>query len=167
MNSVRGLVSSKHFFFDISKTGKGETVDIHSEVPRHVETVVLLSKGDVDRGSSESKSAAKAGNTGMISGYSKGNKAPETTNVKIDFSLENLDLSELRGKATYEQIKDYVREQTGFRVSSLYISQVKRKCGLEVGEGYNKPKSEDARQPQCTPEKEEAIMQALRHFGMI
>ena len=103
----------------------------------------------------------------MISGYSKGNKASETTNVKIDFSLENLDLSELRSKATYEQIKDYVREQTGFRVSTLYISQVKRKCGLEVGKSYNKPKSEDAKQPQCTPEKEEAIMQALRHFGMM
>ena len=81
--------------------------------------------------------------------------------------MDNLDLSELKGKATYEQIKDYVREQTGFRVSSLYISQVKRKCGLEVGESYNKPKPEDVRQPQCTPEKEEAIMQALRHYGMI
>jgi hypothetical protein len=103
----------------------------------------------------------------MISSYSKVNRDPETTNVKIDFSLENLDLSELRGKATYEQIKDYVREQTGFRVSTLYISQVKRKCGLEVGESYNKPKSEDARQPQCTPEKEKAIMQALSHFGVI
>lgn len=76
-------------------------------------------------------------------------------------------MSELRGKATYGQIKDYVREQTGFRVSTLYISQVKRKCGLKVGESYNKPKSEDARQPQCTPHKEEAIMQALRHFGMV
>ena len=103
----------------------------------------------------------------MISGYNKGNKAPETTNVKIDFSLENLDLSELRGKATYEQIKDYVTEQMGFRVSTLYISQVKRKCGLEVGESYKKPKSEDARQPQCTPEKEKAIMRALSHFGVI
>ena len=81
--------------------------------------------------------------------------------------MENLDLSELRGTATYEQIKDYVREHTGFRVSTLYISQVKRKCGLEVGESYNKPMSEDARQPQCTPEKEEAIMQALRHYGVI
>ncbi len=69
--------------------------------------------------------------------------------------------------ATYEQIKDYVREQTGFRVSTLCISQVKRKCGLEVEESYNKPKSEDAKQPQCTPEKEVAIMQALRHYGMI
>ncbi|MBP5158896.1 MAG: 23S rRNA (uracil(1939)-C(5))-methyltransferase RlmD [Lachnospiraceae bacterium] len=133
----------------------------------HVETVVQLSKGDINKGSLERKSVEKAGDTGIISGYSKGNKAPETTNVKIDFSLENLDLSELKGKATYEQIKDYVREQTGFRVSSLYISQVKRKCGLEVGESYNKPKSEDVRQPQCTPEKEEAIMQALRYYGMI
>ena len=134
---------------------------------KHVETVVQLSKGDIDRDCSERKSITKAGDTGTISGYSKGNKAHETTNVKIDFSLENLDMSELRGKATYEQIKDYVREQTGFRVSTLYISQVKRKCGLEVGESYNKPKSDDARQPQCTLEKEEAIMQALKHFGVI
>ncbi len=133
----------------------------------NVETVVQLSKGDINNGSSGRSDAVKTGNIGMIDGYSKGNKAPETTNVKIDFSLENLDMSELRGKATYEQIKDYVREKTGFRVSSLYISQVKRKCGLEVGESYNKPKSEDVRQPQCPPEKEEAIMQALRHYGMI
>ena len=126
-----------------------------------------LSKGDIDKNGSSIKNAEHSNASGNISGYSKGNKAAETTNVKIDFSLENLDLSELKGKATYEQIKDYVREQMGFRVSSLYISQVKRKCGLEVGESYNKPKSEDARQPQCTPEKEEAIMQALKHFGMI
>ena len=62
---------------------------------------------------------------------------------------------------------DAVKEQTGFRVSTLYISQVKRKCCLEVGESYNKPKSEDAKQPKCTQEKEEAVMQALRHYGMI
>ena len=99
--------------------------------------MVQLSKGNINKESSEKSDAVKVGDFGMISGYSKGNKAPETTNVKIDFSLENLDLSELRGKATYEQIKDYVREQTGFRVSTLYISQVKRKCGLEVGESYN------------------------------
>ncbi len=76
-------------------------------------------------------------------------------------------MPELRGKATYEQIKDYAREQTGFRVSALYISQAKRKCGLEVGESCNKSKSKEARQPQCTPEKEEAIMQALKHYGII
>ena len=132
-----------------------------------VETVVQLSKGDINGHVSSEKKAVKSEGSEIISGYSKGNKAPETTNVKIDFSLDNLDLSELKGKATDEQIKAYVREQTGFRVSSLYISQVKRKCGLEVGESYNKPKSEDVRQPQCTPEKEEAIMQALSHFGVI
>ena len=99
--------------------------------------MVQLSKGNINKGSSEKSDAVKVGDFGMISGYSKENKVPETTNVKIDFSLENLDLSELRGKATYDQIKDYVREQTGFRVSTLYISQVKRKCGLVVGESYN------------------------------
>ena len=63
-----------------------------------VETVVQLSKGDINKGSLERKSVEKAGDTGIISGYSKGNKAPETTNVKIDFSLDNLDLAELRGR---------------------------------------------------------------------
>jgi len=104
----------------------------------HVETVVLLSKGMVD-----------------------------SRKVKVDFSLEDMDLSEFKGKATYEQIKAYVLEQTGLKVSLLYIAQIKKKCGLDVGENFNLPKSEKARQPMCTPEKEEAIMQAFRHFGII
>ena len=104
----------------------------------HVETVVLLSKGMVD-----------------------------SRKVKVDFSLEDMDLSEFKGKATYEQIKAYVLEQTGLKVSSLYIAQIKKKCGLDVGENFNPAKSENARQPQCTPEKEDAIMQAFRHFGII
>ena len=78
-----------------------------------------------------------------------------------------MDTASFRGKATYEQIKDYVLQQTGMKVSSLYISQVKQKCGLEVGDSYNKPKSENAKVPQCPPEKEKAIMDALKHFGMI
>ena len=104
----------------------------------HVETVVLLSKGMFD-----------------------------SRKVKVDFSLEDMDLSEFKGKATYEQIKAYVLEQTGLKVSSLYIGQIKKKCGLDVGENFNLPKSENARQPQCTPEKEEAIMQAFKHFGIV
>ena len=104
----------------------------------HVETVVLLSKGMVD-----------------------------SRKVKVDFSLEDMDLSEFKGKATYEQIKAYVFEQTGLKVSSLYIAQIKKKCGLDVGENFNLAKSENARQPQCTQEKEDAIMQAFRHFGII
>ena len=72
-----------------------------------------------------------------------------------------------RGLATYEQIKDYVLEQSGLKVSSLYIAQVKQKHGIIERENYNKPKSEDARQPQCPPEKERAITEALKHFGMI
>ena len=102
------------------------------------ETVVLLSKGVVD-----------------------------SRKVKVDFSLEDIDLSEFKGKATYEQIKAYVLEQTGLKVSSLYIAQIKKKCGLDVGENFNLPKSENARQPQCTPEKEETIMQAFKHFGIV
>lgn len=104
----------------------------------HGETVVLLYKGMFD-----------------------------SRKVKVDFSLEDMDLSEFKGKATYEQIKAYVLEQTGLKVSSLYIAQIKKKCGLDVGENFNLPKSENARQPQCTPEKEEAIMQAFKHFGIV
>ena len=88
-------------------------------------------------------------------------------NVKVDFSLEDMDLSEFKGKATYEQIKTYVLEETGLKVSSLYIAQIKKKCGLDVGENFNLSKSDNARQPQCTPEKEDAIMQAFKHFGLI
>ena len=91
----------------------------------------------------------------------------DSRKVKVDFSLEDMDLSEFKGKATYEQIKTYVLEQIGLKVSSLYIAQIKKKCGLDVGENFNLPKSENARQPQCTPEKEDAIMQAFRHFGII
>ena len=68
---------------------------------------------------------------------------------------------------TQRLTKDYVLEQTDLKVSSLYISQVKRKCGLDVSDSYNKPKSENVSVPQCPPEKEEAIMSSLRHFGVI
>ena len=88
------------------------------------------------------------------------------THINIDVDVEEL-VQDKRGQATYPQIKEYVLEQTGLKVSSLYISQVKRKCGLDVGDSYNKPKSEDAHVPQCPPEKEKAIMDALKHFGMI
>ena len=87
--------------------------------------------------------------------------------VKVDFSLEDIDLSEFNGKATYEQVKAYILEQTGLKVSSLYIAQIKKKCRLDVGENFNLSKSDNTRQPKCTPEKEEAIMQAFRHFGII
>ena len=103
-----------------------------------VETVVLLSKGEVD-----------------------------SKKIRVEFSLEDMDMSEFQDGATYPQIKEYVLEHTGLKVSSLYISQIKRKCGLEVGKNYNLPKSEDSRQPQCPPEKEKAIREAFKYFGMI
>ena len=90
----------------------------------------------------------------------------DSRKVKVDFSLEDMDLSEFKGKATYEQIKAYVLEQTGLKVSSLYIAQIK-KCGLDVDENFNLVKSDNARQPQCTLEKEDAIVQAFRHFEII
>lgn len=77
----------------------------------------------------------------------------DSRKVKVDFYLEDMDLSEFKGKATYEQIKAYVLEQTGLKVSSLYIAQIKKKCGLGVGENYNLSKSENTRQPKCTPKK--------------
>lgn len=121
----------------------------------HIETVALLSKG------------AK-GPVNLCSARTEvERRLVDSRKMKVDFSLEDMDLSGLQGKATYEKIKAYILEQTGLKVSSLYIAQIKKKCGLDVGENYNLSKSENARQPQCTPEKEEAIMQAFKHFGMI
>ena len=82
-------------------------------------------------------------------------------------NLDELDLTSAESKATYDEIKAYVLEKHGLKVSSLYISQVKRKCGLDVGQNYNLSKKEDAKVPQCPPEKEAAIMEALRHFQML
>ena len=117
-----------------------ERVKLMDMFPRtvHVETVVLLSKGEVD-----------------------------SKKIRVEFSLEDMDMSEFQDGATYPQIKEYVLEHTGLKVSNLYISQIKRKCGIGVGKNYNLPKSEDSRQPQCPQEKEKAIKEALKHFGMI
>ena len=104
----------------------------------HVETVVLLSKGEID-----------------------------SKKVRVEFSLEDMDMSGFQKGATYEQIKAYVLEHTGLNVSSLYISQIKRKCGLDVGQNYNLSKKEDAKVPKCPPEKEAAIRDALKYFQMI
>ncbi len=104
----------------------------------HVETVVLLSKGEID-----------------------------SKKVRVEFSLEDMDMSGFQKGATYEQIKAYVLEKYGLKVSSLYISQIKRKCGLDIGQNYNLSKKEDAKVPQCPLEKEAAIMDALKHFQMI
>ena len=91
---------------------------------------------------------------------------PDDT-IEIDLDLDELDVTSAELKATYQEIKDYVLKEFGLKVSSLYISQVKRKCGIEVGENYNLPKSENARVPQCPKEKEEAIKAALKYFAMI
>ena len=87
--------------------------------------------------------------------------------IEVDLNLDELDLTSAESKATYGEIKTYVLENFGLNVSSLYISQVKRKCGLEVGENYNLAKSENAKVPTCPPEKERAIRTALEHFRMI
>ena len=139
------------YAFPVSK----EVMKALRENVASVETVVLLSKGakdPVDLCSVRTEVERR-----MV----------DSRKVKVDFSQEDMDLSEFKGKATYEQIKAYVLEQTGLKVSSLYIAQIKKKCGLDVGENFNLAKSENTRQPQCTTEKEEAIMQAFRHFGII
>ena len=115
--------------------------------------------------------------------------------IEVEIELDELDLTSAESKATYAEIKDYVLKEYGLEVSNLYISQIKRKCGIEVGENYNLckatrrmdclqadsttaanrenanshglPKSEDSRQPQCPEEKEKVIREALEHFGMI
>lgn len=88
------------------------------------------------------------------------------THINIDVDVEEM-VQDKRGLATYGQIKGYVLEHSGSKVSSLYIAQVKQKHGIIERENYNKPKSEDARQPQCPPDKERAITEALKHLGMI
>ena len=94
-------------------------------------------------------------------------KLQSKEHIEIEVKMDELDLTSAESKATYEEIKAYVLEHTGLKVSYLYIAQVKQKYGIIERENYNKPKSEDARQPQCPPEKEKAITEALRHFGMI
>ncbi|OXT54072.1 23S rRNA (uracil(1939)-C(5))-methyltransferase RlmD [Streptococcus agalactiae] len=103
----------------------------------HVETVALLSKLDVDK------------------------------HISVEIKLDELDLTSAESKATYAQIKEYVWNKFELKVPTLYIAQIKRKCGIELREHYNKSKKEKQVIPQCTPEKEEAIMDALRHFKMI
>ena len=143
----------QHFSLPEYSENSGKCISI--TLSTHVETVVLLSKGA--KGPVDLCSARTEVERRLV----------DSKKVKVDFSLEDMDLSEFKGKATYDQIKDYVLEQTGLKVSSLYIAQIKKKCGLDMGENFNLPKSENARQPQCTPEKEEATMQAFRHFGII
>ena len=146
----------KHIHFRFPVYYNGTVIDdISWENESTVETVVLLSKGA--KGPVDLCSARTEVERRMA----------DSRKVKVDFSLEDMDLSEFKGKATYEQIKAYVLEKTGLKVSSLYIAQIKKKCGLDVGENFNPAKSENARQPQCTPEKEDAIMQAFRNFGII
>ncbi|HGD0133200.1 TPA: 23S rRNA (uracil(1939)-C(5))-methyltransferase RlmD [Streptococcus agalactiae] len=103
----------------------------------HVETVALLSKLDVDK------------------------------HIDVEIKLDELDLTSAESKATYAQIKEYILEKFDLKVSTLYIAQIKKKCGIVLREHYNKSKKEKQVIPQCTPEKEEAIMDALRHFKMI
>ena len=81
--------------------------------------------------------------------------------------MDDADLTCAESKATYDEIKKYVKETNGLSVSSLYIAQVKQKYGIIERENYNKSKSEDSKQPQCPPEKEKAIMAALKYFGML
>ena len=103
----------------------------------HVETVALLSKLDVDK------------------------------HIDVEIKIDELDLTSAESKASYAQIKKYILEKFDLKVSTLYIAQIKKKCGIVLREHYNKSKKEKQIIPQCTPEKEEAIMDALRHFKMI
>lgn len=94
-------------------------------------------------------------------------KLKSKEHIYVDINLDELDLTKAEKKATYQEIKDYVLEHSGLNVSSLYIAQVKQKCGIIERENYNKPKSENAKQPQCPPEKKVAIKEALVYFKMI
>ena len=123
--------------FSLPKYSENSGKCISITLSTHVETVVLLSQQKAD------------------------------DYIEVELELDELDLTSAESKATYKEIQEYVLKEHGLKVSNLYISQVKRKCGIEVGENYNLPKSEDSRQPQCPEEKEKAIKDALEHFGMV
>ena len=110
---------------------------MRSQVSMHVETVILLSQRKAD------------------------------DYVEVELELDELDVTSAVSKATYAEIKEYVLKEYGLKVSNLYISQVKRKCGIEVGVNFNLSKSNDVKQPLCPKEKEEAIIEALKAFNMI
>ena len=86
--------------------------------------------------------------------------------VKVDLNLDELDATSAETKATYNEIKKYVLDTTGLKVSQLYIAQIKKKCGIIERDNYNLPKSENSRVPKCPPEKEAAIRAAFKHFAM-
>ena len=87
--------------------------------------------------------------------------------IEVDLNLDELDITSAESKATYQEIKEYVLKEFGLKVSTLYISQIKRKCGIDVGEHYNISQKENQKVPQCPKEKEDAIRAALEHFAMI
>ena len=127
----------KHFSLPEYSENSGKCISI--TLSTHVETVVLLSQLK--------------------------QKPDDYINVTIE--LDDMDITSAETKDTYDEIKKYVAEHNaGMKVSNLYISQVKRKCGIEVGKNYNLPKNEDSRQPQCPEDKESAIVKALKHFKM-
>ena len=106
------------------------------------------------------------GNVETVCLLSKLHEAKHHVNVRLD--MDELDITSAESKATYEEIKSYVAEHNdGMKVSNLYIAQIKQKHGIIERENYNKPKSEKCGQPECPPEKEKAIIDAMRHFGMI
>ena len=128
----------KHFSLPEYSENSGKCISI--TLSTHVETVVLLSH----------------------------KKADSYIHIDVDIDVAELEGTSAETKATYEKIKKYVAEHNdGMKVSNLYIAQVKRKCGIELAENFNLPKSEDARQPRCPKEKEEAIVEALKAFQMI
>ena len=138
-----------------------------STISRHIKNI--FSEGELVRDSVVAKFATTAadGKTYQVETVVLLSKLNTKQHIAVELNLDELDLTAAESKATYDEIKAYVLEKYGLKVSSLYISQVKRKCGLDVGQNYNLSKKEDAKVPQCPPEKEAAIMDALKHFQMI
>ena len=127
----------QHFSLPEYSENSGKCISI--TLSTHVETVCLLSKL---------------------------HEAKHHVNVRLD--MDELDITSAESKPTYEEIKKYVAEHyDGMKISNLYIAQIKAKYGIIERENYNKPKSDDARQPKCPKEKENAIVEALRYFQMI
>ena len=125
---------------DFERIGyKFEDIYLYDMFPQteHVETVVLLSKLKTKK------------------------------HIDIELHTDELDLTSSESKATYQEIKQYVLDKYGFKVSTLNIAQTKQKCGIKERDNYNKPKMENSKQPNCPKEKEDAIKDAFRYFQMI
>lgn len=164
-NALAG-VAGKKFILSYS-CGKDSTLCLHKMLEAGAEPMALLVMFNPEAGRSYFHGVDPA----LLREYGETvvllSKLKVDHHIEIELKMDELDLTAAESKATYDEIKAYVLNKYGLKVSQLYIAQIKRKCGIIERKNYNVSKKEDAKVPQCPPEKEAAIMDALKHFQMI